>query len=154
MLIMTEECSSARNVTDEPVMSGLSRPSVLVGGIAVAGISGICLYLLLRREEEWRSQRQSNISSRSVRSVFSLLTRSPFQQTSCYRCQDPQRICRSCDWSGGKQHQGDPGQDGHQDQLQGRAGDGDSPCGGNTRSACRCIVRRGERSHTGRVTHT
>ena len=77
MLIMTEECSSARNnVTDEPVMSGLSRPSVLVGGIAVAGISGICLYLLLRREEEWRSQRQSNISSRSVRSVFSLLTRS------------------------------------------------------------------------------
>lgn len=44
-------------------MSGLSRPSVLVGGIAVAGISGICLYLLLRREEEWRSQRQSNISS-------------------------------------------------------------------------------------------
>merc|ERR1719391_502870 len=63
MLIMTEECSSARNVTDDPVMSGLSRPSVLVGGIAVAGISGICLYLLLRREEEWRSQRQSNISS-------------------------------------------------------------------------------------------
>jgi len=44
-------------------MSGLTRPSVLVGGIAVAGISGICLYLLLRREEEWRSHKQSNLST-------------------------------------------------------------------------------------------
>ena len=46
-------------------MSGLmSRPSVLVGGLAVAGISGVCLYLLLRREEEWQS-RQGGLSSRS-----------------------------------------------------------------------------------------
>ena len=47
-------------------MSGLmSRPSVLVGGLAVAGISGVCLYLLLRREEEWQSRRQGGLSSRS-----------------------------------------------------------------------------------------
>ena len=46
-------------------MSGLmSRPSVLVGGLAVAGISGVCLYLLLRREEDWQA-RQGGLSSRS-----------------------------------------------------------------------------------------
>ena len=47
-------------------MSGLmSRPSVLVGGLAVASISGVCLYLLLRREEEWQASRQGGLSSRS-----------------------------------------------------------------------------------------
>ena len=29
----------------------------------MAGISGICLYLLLRREEEWRSHKQTSLSS-------------------------------------------------------------------------------------------
>jgi len=45
-------------------MSGLmSRPSVLVGGLAVASISGVCLYLLLRREEDWQARRQGGLSS-------------------------------------------------------------------------------------------
>ena len=45
-------------------MSGLiSRPGVVVGGLAAAGITGVCLYLLLKREEEWKLQRQRGVSS-------------------------------------------------------------------------------------------
>ena len=45
-------------------MSGLiSRPGVVVGGLAAAGITGVCLYLLLKREEEWKLQRQRGLSS-------------------------------------------------------------------------------------------
>lgn len=34
-----------------------------MGGLAAAGITGVCLYLLLKREEEWKLQRQRGLSS-------------------------------------------------------------------------------------------
>ena len=45
-------------------MSGLiSRPSVVVGGLAAAGLTGVCLYLLLKQEDEWKLRRQRGVSS-------------------------------------------------------------------------------------------
>jgi len=41
----------------------ISRPSVLVGGLAAAGITGVCLYLLLKREEEWRHHNRDRITT-------------------------------------------------------------------------------------------
>ena len=48
----------------------ISRPSLLVGGLAAAGVTGVCLYLLLRREEEWRVERQRGSVSSSKQVVL------------------------------------------------------------------------------------
>ena len=48
----------------------ISRPSLVVGGLAAAGVTGVCLYLLLRREEEWRVERQRGSVSSSKQVVL------------------------------------------------------------------------------------
>jgi len=55
-----------RRIFKAKTMSDRSLVAPIALGIALTGVTGVCLYLLLRKDEEWSNENSSHITSRHV----------------------------------------------------------------------------------------